>query len=181
VTSLWLTVKEDLGSVPSIIVNSAGITRDNLFISMQDTQFDEVMDVNLKGTFLVTQIGCQQMIQHGVTPGAVINISSVSAKFGNVGQANYCASKAAVIGFTRNVAREMARFNIRANTILPGFISTPMTDAVPAKVSSIIKAQIPLARFGHPEEVASVATFLAGSEAGYITGASIDVNGGLAM
>lgn len=181
VSSLWQQVREEFSHIPSVVVNSAGITRDGFFISMNDDQFDEVIDINLKGTFLVTQIACQQMIQHGAIPGSIINISSISAKIGNLGQANYVASKAAVTGFTKTVAREMAKFNIRANTVVPGFIVTPMTDVVPQQVLGSLKRQIPLGRFGQPEELANVVTFLASPQSSYITGVAIEVAGGLAM
>lgn len=190
ISSLWSRVRVDFSDVPSIIVNSAGITRDGLFLSMDDSRFDEVIDINLKGTFLVTQIACQQLIQHGSgggggggggVGGSIINISSISAKIGNYGQANYVASKAGVTAFTKTVAREMARFNIRANTIVPGFIETPMTDVVPSKVQSSLKLQIPMERFGQPREIADVAVFLASPQSSYVTGAVIEVTGGLAM
>jgi len=182
VNTLWNSVKEEFGVVPSIIVNSAGITRDGFLLSMDDERFDEVMDINLKGTFLVTQIACQQMIQHGDgAGGAIVNISSISAKIGNLGQANYVASKAGVTGFTKTVAREMAKFKIRANTIVPGFIVTPMTDVVPEKVMASLKRQIPLSRFGQPSEIADVALFLSSPMSSYVTGAVIEVTGGLAM
>jgi len=191
VSSLWLRVRNDFSDVPSIIVNSAGITRDGLMLSMDDSRFDEVIDINLKGTFLVTQIACQQLIQHGggavgvaggpAGGGSIINISSISAKIGNYGQANYVASKAGVIGFTKTVAREMAKFNIRANTIVPGFIETPMTEVVPPKVQSSMKRQIPLGRFGRPKEIADVAVFLASHDSSYVTGSVIEVTGGLMM
>jgi len=184
VTDLWCRVRQDFQEVPSIIVNSAGITRDGFLLSMDDSRFDEVIDVNLKGTFLVNQIACQQLIQHGKCGGgggAIVNISSISAKIGNLGQANYVASKAGVTGFTKTVAREMAKFNIRANTIVPGFIETPMTEVVPPKVQASLMRQIPLLRFGLPKEIADVAVFLASPESSYVTGAVIEVTGGLAM
>jgi len=182
VNGLWSRVRDQFSDVPSIVVNSAGITKDGFMISMSDDQFDEVIDVNLKGTFLVTQIACQQMIQHGQGQGgAIVNISSISAKIGNFGQANYVASKAGVTGFTKTVAREMAKFHIRANTIVPGFIETPMTDVVPDKAAAVVKRQIPLARFGQPSEIAQVALFLASQQSSYVTGAVIEATGGLAM
>jgi len=180
VNSLWSRVKKEFSDVPSIIVNSAGITQDGFFLSMDDKRFDEVIDINLKGTFLVTQIACQQLIQNG-GGGSIVNISSISAKIGNIGQANYVASKAGVTGFTKTVAREMAKFNIRANTVVPGFIETPMTDVVPAKVMMSITGQIPLGRIGQPREIADVVAFLASPLSSYVTGAVIEVTGGLAM
>lgn len=182
VNDLWTRVKETFSDVPSIVVNSAGITKDGFMLSMDDAQFDEVIDINLKGTFLVTQIACQQMIQHGDGKGgAIVNISSISAKIGNLGQANYVASKAGVTGLTKTVAREMAKFHIRANTIVPGFIVTPMTDVVPEKVMASLKRQIPLTRFGQPSEIAQVALFLASPMSSYVTGAVVEATGGLAM
>jgi len=182
VNALWARVKEEFSDVPSVVVNSAGVAKDGFLLPMTDEQFDEVIDVNLKGTFLVTQIACQQLIQHGDgRGGSIVNISSISAKIGNLGQANYVAAKAGVSGFTKTVAREMAKFHIRANTIVPGFIVTPMTDVVPEKVMSSLKRQIPLARFGQPGEIADVALFLASAQSSYVTGAVIEVTGGLAM
>lgn len=120
-------------SVATLLVNCAGITRDGWMVSMSEQDFDDVLNVNLKGTFLTTKLACNFMIESKVDGGSVVNVTSVSAKIGNIGQANYVASKAAVEGFTRTVAREMGKYNIRCNAVMPGFIETPMIETVPDK------------------------------------------------
>jgi len=171
--------------VPSIIVNSAGITRDNFLVKISEEDFDKVIDVNLKGTFLVTQAAAKELIAN-YSPqsspksyASIINLSSIVGKLGNAGQASYAASKAGVDGLTKSCARELGRYKIRCNTILPGFIRTPMTDHVPEKVLQRIVAMIPMQRMGDPEEIANLSLFLASDLSSYITGASIDCNGGL--
>merc|ERR1712209_54210 len=163
---------------PDIIVNSAGITRDGYMLRMKEEDFDKVIDVNLKGTFLVTQAGSSLMKDQQLS-GSIVNIASIVARTGNIGQANYTASKAGVIGFTKTAAKELGKFGIRVNVILPGFIKTPMTDVVPDKVKEAFVSQIPLGEFGLPVDIAEVAAFLASSRSKYITAASLDVNGGL--
>lgn len=143
-------VLEQFKAPPNIIVNNAGITRDNFLLKLSEEDFDEVIKVNLKGTFLVTQIFAQAMVEHSVQ-GAVVNVASTTGKYGNIGQANYAASKAGVEGFTKTAAKEFGKFGIRVNSVLPGFISTPMVDAVPDKVKEKIKALVPLQRLGKPE------------------------------
>merc|ERR1712098_569166 len=163
---------------PDIIVNSAGITKDGFMLRMKEEDFDKVIDVNLKGTFLVTQAASSLMKEKNVS-GSIVNIASVVAKTGNIGQANYTASKAGVIGFTKTAAKELGKFGIRVNVILPGFIKTPMTDVVPDKIKEAFVSQIPLGDFGDPIDIAEVTSFLASNRSKYITGASFDVNGGL--
>merc|ERR1712080_469511 len=163
---------------PDIIVNSAGITKDGFMLRMKEEDFDQVIDVNLKGTFLVTQAAASLMKEQKLT-GSIVNIASIVGRTGNIGQANYTASKAGVIGFTKTAAKELGMFGIRVNVILPGFIKTPMTDVVPEKVKAGILASVPLGDFGDPEDIADVVAFLASSRSKYITGASLDVNGGL--
>lgn len=163
---------------PDIIVNSAGITRDGFMLRMKEDDFDKVVDVNLKGTFLVSQAAASLMKEQQL-PGSIVNIASVVARTGNIGQTNYTASKAGVIGFTKSAAKELGRFGIRVNVILPGFIKTPMTDVVPDKIKEGFMSQIPLGDFGDPIDIAEVAAFLASKRSKYITGASFDVNGGL--
>jgi len=163
---------------PDIIVNSAGITKDGFMLRMKEEDFDKVIDVNLKGTFLVTQAAASLMKEQQL-PGSIVNIASIVARTGNIGQANYTASKAGVIGFTKTAAKELGKFGIRVNVILPGFIKTPMTDVVPDKVKMSFESQIPLGSFGDPVDIAEVASFLASTRSKYITGASLDVNGGL--
>ncbi|KAL1505743.1 hypothetical protein ABEB36_005236 [Hypothenemus hampei] len=163
---------------PSIVVNAAGITRDNFLQKLSDADFAQVLDVNLKGTFFVLQTFANSLVEHKINEASIINIGSIVAKFGNIGQANYCASKAGVEAMTKVAAKEYGSLGIRVNTIIPGMIVTPMTAAVPEKVMNKFKAMIPLGRFGLPEEVAEVITFLASTKSSYINGASIEVTGG---
>lgn len=167
---------ETLGSV-DILVNNAGITKDGMALRMTEEDFDRVLKVNLTGTFNMTQAVLKPMTK--AREGAIINLSSVSGLIGNAGQANYAASKAGVIGFTKAIAREVAGRNIRVNAIAPGFIQSDMTDILSDKIKEVMIAQIPMKRFGAPEEVADVAVFLAKQE--YLTGQVIAVDGGLTM
>ncbi|GAB0090296.1 estradiol 17-beta-dehydrogenase 8 [Sergentomyia squamirostris] len=162
---------------PSVVVNSAGITKDNFIVKMREEDFDAVISVNLKGSFMVMQAFAKSMIAQKVS-GSIVNLSSVVAKSGNLGQANYSASKAGVEAMTRVAAKEFGKFNIRVNAVLPGFINTPMTQTVPDKVKEMIIQQTALKRFGEPEEIAEVIAFLASDKSSYVTGASIDVIGG---
>lgn len=162
-----------------ILVNNAGITRDNLLMKMSEEDFDAVLDTNLKGAFNCTKHVSRQMLkQRG---GRIINISSVSGVAGNAGQANYCASKAGVIGLTKSVARELGSRGITVNAIAPGFIETEMTEVLPEDVKKSMGDQIPLKRFGKTEDVAEMAAFLASDKAAYVTGQVICVDGGMAM
>lgn len=176
--------------VPSIVVNSAGITRDGLLLKMNEKDFDQVISVNLKGTYLVSQAIARRLVENisskeQLTPlksyGSIINIASVVGKYGNVGQANYSASKAGVEGLTRTFAKELGRYKIRCNSILPGFIVTPMTDKVPKKHLDLMLKMIPLGRLGDPEDIADMALFLASDASSYVTGASIECSGGLSF
>jgi 3-oxoacyl-(acyl-carrier-protein) reductase len=161
-----------------IIVNNAGITRDKSLRKMTEEDWDEVISVNLNGTFYCTKAALPAMIDQKF--GRIINISSVVGQAGNFGQANYSASKGAIIAFTKTVALEMAKFNITANVIAPGFTSTEMLSKVPPDVLEQIKEKIPLHRFGQPEEIGKAAAFLA-AEGDYITGQQLNINGGLYM
>lgn len=162
-----------------ILVNNAGITRDNLLMKMTEEEFDAVIDINLKGTFnCIKHLSRQMLKQKG---GRIINISSVSGVMGNAGQANYCASKAGVIGLTKSVAREIGSRGITVNAIAPGFIDTEMTAVLPDDVKKAMGEQIPLKRFGTTEDVAQAAVFLASDRAAYITGQVLCVDGGMAM
>jgi len=162
-----------------ILVNNAGITRDNLLLRMSEEEFDAVVRVNLKGTWLLTKVVTRHMMKQ--RSGKVINISSVVGMMGNAGQSNYAAAKAGIIGFTKAAARELAARNITVNAIAPGFIRTAMTAGLPEAVQKTFLAQIPLARFGAPEEVAELALFLASDAASYVTGQVVGINGGMYM
>ncbi|TWT16482.1 3-oxoacyl-[acyl-carrier-protein] reductase [Streptococcus sp. sy010] len=165
-----------LGSV-DILVNNAGITKDKLMLKMTEDDFEAVLKINLTGAFNMTQSVLKQMTK--ARQGAIINISSVVGLTGNIGQANYAASKAGLIGFTKSVAREVAGRGIRVNAVAPGFIESDMTDAMADKVKEIALTQIPMKRIGKPEEVASLVTFLAEQE--YLTGQVLAIDGGMTM
>jgi 3-oxoacyl-[acyl-carrier protein] reductase len=162
-----------------VLVNNAGITRDGLLIRMKDDDWDRVIDVNLKGTFHCTKAALGVMIKQ--RRGRVVSIASIVGVMGNAGQTNYAASKAAIIGFTKSVAREYANRGITANAVAPGFIKTAMTDQLPDDVQTRLKEQIPLGRLGAPEDVARAVAFLASDAASYITGQVLHVNGGMWM
>jgi 3-oxoacyl-[acyl-carrier protein] reductase len=171
-------VMEEFGRL-DILVNNAGITRDALLIRMKDEDWDRVLEVNLTGTFHCTKAALGVMIKQ--RRGRIISIASVVGVMGNAGQANYAASKAAIIGFTKSVAREYANRGITANAVAPGFIKTAMTDQLPADVQARLREQIPLGRLGAPEDVAQAVAFLASDAASYITGQVLHVNGGMWM
>jgi 3-oxoacyl-[acyl-carrier protein] reductase len=162
-----------------VLVNNAGITRDNLLMRMKESEWDEVIDINLKGTFNCIKCVTRQMMKQ--RSGRIINITSVVGQMGNPGQANYSASKAGVIGLTKSVARELASRNITCNAVAPGFIETDMTGALDQKVKENLQSQIPLGRLGNVADVARVVAFLAGEDAAYITGQVINVDGGMVM
>jgi 3-oxoacyl-[acyl-carrier protein] reductase len=162
-----------------ILVNNGGITRDNLMLRMKLTDWDAVLATNLTGAFLLTQAACSSMLK--ARWGRIINITSVVGETGQAGQANYAASKAGLIGLTKSLARELASRNITVNAVAPGYISTPMTDALNEQQRSAMLGQIPLDRAGTPEDIAHAVVFLASDEASYITGHVLDVNGGMHM
>lgn len=162
-----------------ILVNNAGITRDQLLVRMKEEDWDLVLSVNLKGAFNCLKAAARPMIKQRF--GRIINISSIVGMMGNAGQANYVASKAGLVGLTKSAARELASRNITVNAVAPGFIETAMTQNLPEKVREAMLAQIPLNRFGSPEEVAYAVAFLASDQAAYITGQVMHVNGGMLM
>lgn len=162
-----------------ILVNNAGITRDNLLVRMKDDDWDAVLDTNLKGAFLCSRAAAKIMGKQRV--GRIVNISSVVGEMGNAGQANYCASKAGLIGLTKSVARELSKRNVTVNAVTPGFIVTDMTEVLNEKVKESLLGQIPLGRFGEAEDIVSAVLFLASDQASYITGQVLGVNGGMYM
>ena len=169
-----------LGRV-DILVNNAGLTKDNLFMVMKDEQWDDVIAVNLTSTFMLTRAATRHMLRSKTGYGRVINIASISGVLGNPGQANYSASKAGMVGMTKSLAREVANRGITANCIAPGFIKTAMTDVLNEKQVAEISQHIPAQRFGTPDDIAAAAVYLASNEAGYMTGQTLHVNGGMAM
>jgi len=176
---------ETLGSLANeyggigILVNNAGITRDRLIMQMSDEDFDDVIKVNLRAAFIATRIAARSMVRNKF--GRIISLSSVSGVIGNAGQSNYATSKAGLIGMSKSVARELARKNVTANCIAPGFIVTDMTDKLPEPVKEAAKQMIPLRRFGSVDDVAKAVGFLASDAASYITGQVLCVDGGMAM
>ncbi|XP_022325905.2 (3R)-3-hydroxyacyl-CoA dehydrogenase-like [Crassostrea virginica] len=180
VTNLVDKIKEKYSAAPQIAVNAAGITRDKTMMKLTEEDFEKVINVNLKGTWLINKAVGKAMLSDKL-PGSIVNISSLVGKTGNIGQTNYAASKAGVIGLTKSMAKEMGKFNIRVNAVLPGFIETPMTETVPEHLMQMTKLLIPLGRLGNPDEIANTCAFLASDKSSYITGATIEVTGGLFM
>ncbi|MEE2683895.1 MAG: 3-oxoacyl-ACP reductase FabG [Pseudomonadota bacterium] len=164
---------------PTVIVNNAGITRDNLLMRMKPEEWEDVISTNLSSVYWVSKLSVRGMLKQ--KRGRIINISSVVASSGNIGQTNYSASKAGIIGFTKSLSRELASRNITVNCISPGYISTDMTNAISDSVKDDIISKIPLSRLGLPEDIASAVLFLASDGASYITGETLNINGGLSM
>jgi len=162
-----------------VLVNNAGITRDTLLMRMKDADWDQVMGVNLKGTYLMTKAATRRLMKSA--RGRLINIASVVGLTGNAGQANYAASKAGVVGFTKSVAKELAGRGVTANAVAPGFIQTDMTAELPEGAAERLMSLIPMSRLGTVEDVAEVVVFLASAQAGYVTGQVIPVDGGMVM
>ena len=178
VNKVFGEISKDYGKI-DILVNNAGVTRDGLIMRMKEEDWDAVININLKSVFLCSKEAVKVMAKQRY--GRIINISSVVAFMGNPGQANYSASKAGIVGLTKTTAKEYASRGITANAVAPGFITTAMTEALPENVKEDMKRAIPLGRFGTTDDVANAVVFLASSEAGYITGQVIHVNGGMYM
>ena len=178
VQKIGAQILQDFGKI-DILINNAGMTRDALAMRMSLEDWDSVINTNLRGAFSFTQAILRAMIKQ--RSGRIINISSVSGIMGNAGQTNYAASKAGLIGFTKSLARELASRNITVNAIAPGFITTDMTAGLSDEVKKALHAKIPLGKTGTPEDVANAAAFLASADAGYITGQTLCVDGGIVM
>lgn len=178
VAAVFAEVKKELGRL-DVLVNNAGITRDSLLLRMKEDNWDAVIDTDLKSCFLTTQAAAPIMMKQ--RKGAIVNISSVVGIMGNVGQINYSAAKAGVIGMTKTAARELAARGIRVNAVAPGFIETSMTDVIPEKIKEGMIHSIPLGRMGQAEDVAKAVCFLASDDAMYITGQVLKVDGGMVM
>lgn len=178
VVSAFETFIKEFGRL-DVLVNNAGITKDALVVRMKNEDWDVVLDVNLKGTFLCSKEAIRLMVKQQY--GKIISISSVVAFTGNPGQVNYSASKAGIVGLTKTVAKEYASRGIRVNAVAPGFIQTAMTNAIPEKIKEEMKKSIPLGYFGTPEDIANIVIFLASKDADYITGQVFHINGGMYM
>jgi 3-oxoacyl-[acyl-carrier protein] reductase len=172
------TILQQFGQI-DILINNAGITRDKLILRMTEEEWDAVLNINLKGTFNCTKAVVRYMSKQRW--GKIVSIASVVGEMGNAGQANYAASKAGVIGFTKTIAREFAQRGINVNAIAPGYIETPMTEALPEKAKEELKRMIPMERLGKPEDVAEAVLFLVSEASSYITGQVLNVNGGIYM
>ncbi len=171
-------IRSQFGEV-AILVNNAGITRDNLLMRMKETEWDEIMETNLKSVFRMSQAVLKGMMK--ARYGRIISIASVVGAMGNAGQANYAAAKAGIMGFSKSLAREVGSRNITVNCVAPGFIDTDMTRALKDEQRQALQSHIPLGRLGQVEDIAAAVGFLASSKAGYITGATLHINGGLYM
>jgi 3-oxoacyl-[acyl-carrier protein] reductase len=178
IESVLKRVCEEFGDI-AILVNNAGVTRDNLLLRMKDEEWDEILETDLKSVFRLSRGVLRAMMK--ARYGRIINISSVVGATGNMGQANYAAAKAGIFGFSKSLAREVGSRNITVNCIAPGFVETDMTRSLTEKQQQVLLQQVPLGRLGRPEEVASAVGFIASPAAGYITGATLHVNGGMYM
>ena len=178
IDTLLTDMKEGVG-MPDILVNNAGITRDNLLMRMSEDEWHAIMDTNLTSIFRLTKACLRSMMK--ARWGRIVSVGSVVGSMGNAGQANYCAAKAGVVGFTKSLGREVASRNITANVVAPGFIQTDMTSDLGDDIKDALMQQIPAARMGSPEDIANAVGFLASEQAGYITGETLHVNGGLYM
>ena len=178
VKDLMAQIKKEFGTV-DILVNNAGVTQDGLLAMMKEESFDRVLDVDLKGAFNCIRHCAGMFLRQ--KHGAIVNVSSVSGMIGNPGQANYCASKAGLIGLTKSLAKELATRNVTVNVVAPGFITTDMTDALPEGAREALLSTIPMKRLGAAEDVARAVAFFAGEGAGYVTGQVLCVDGGMAV
>lgn len=178
ITAIISAIKEEFGA-PTILVNNAGITKDNLLMRMKEDEWFDVINTNLNAIYRLSKACLRGMSK--ARWGRIISIGSVVGSMGNAGQTNYCASKAGVGGFTRSLAKEIGSRNITVNAVAPGFIETDMTKELPEEVTATMLSQVPLERLGQPEEIAAVVNFLAGDGGAYITGETIHVNGGMYM
>jgi len=178
IADVFHAVNKEFGA-PTVLVNNAGITRDNLLMRMKDDEWDDIINTNLTSVFRMSKAVLRGMMK--AKTGRIINISSVVGATGNAGQANYAAAKAGMVGFAKSMAKEVGSRNITVNTVSPGFIDTDMTRELSADIKNELLASIPLSRLGQPEEIAHAVAFLASAGAGYITGETIHVNGGLFM
>lgn len=178
IDTLLADMKDGVG-MPDILVNNAGITRDNLLMRMSEDEWQAIMDTNLTAIFRLTKACLRSMMK--ARWGRIVSVGSVVGSMGNAGQANYCAAKAGVVGFTKSLGREVASRNITANVVAPGFIQTDMTSDLGDDIKDALMQQIPAARMGSPEDIANAVGFLASEQAGYITGETLHVNGGLYM
>lgn len=181
-----ITRKEDLEIINGemmkgidVLINNAGITKDATLVKMEESDWDAVIDVNLKSVFLLSQMAARVMKENNA--GVILNAASVVAHNGNFGQANYVATKAGVIGMTKTMAKELGRYGIRVNAVAPGFIATPMVETIPEKVIDMIRGKTPLGRMGEPTEIAKAYRFLASDQASFITGTCLNVDGGIAL
>lgn len=187
VTDLVSQIKTDTGTSTSLLINCAGITKDGWLWKMEECDYDAVLNTNLKAPFLLTQAVAKQLIsekklgQQSSTGGSIVNISSIIGKVGNLGQTNYAAAKAGMIGMTKASAKDLAIHGIRVNTILPGFIETPMAQAVPEKILEKTRQQIPMGHLGDPEDIAEGVLYLCGRSGKYVTGSVLEITGGLYM
>ncbi|MEA3404811.1 MAG: 3-oxoacyl-ACP reductase FabG [Pseudomonadota bacterium] len=178
ITEVLADITKEFG-VPTILVNNAGITRDNLLMRMKEDEWDDIMQTNLTSVFRTSKACLRGMMK--AKGGRIINIASVVGVMGNAGQTNYAAAKAGIIGFSKSLAREVGARNITVNTIAPGFIDTDMTKSLPEDQRAALTTQIPLQSLGQPEDIAKAVTFLAGDGGAYITGQTLNVNGGMYM
>lgn len=178
IDAAFAQIKEKFGT-PTILINNAAVTRDNLLLRMKDEEWEEVINTNLNAIYRVTKTCLRDMLK--ARWGRIINISSVVGSSGNPGQTNYCAAKAGLLGFTKSLAQEVGSRDITVNAVSPGFIETDMTNALPEEQRNVLLQHIPMQRIGKPDEIAAAVVFLASNEAGYITGQTLHVNGGMYM